>query len=148
MKSEILLLVNFVCTLYLLGLIWTVQRVHYKLFDRVGTSEFIAYESEHVRLITPIVAPVMVVELVTAALLVWRVPAGLSSNLLVLGLVAVVLIWLSTFLIQVPCHTRLSQGFDAAAYQRLVQSNWIRTCLWTGRAVLLTSMLSAFMTKP
>jgi hypothetical protein len=49
----------------------------------------------------------------------------------------------STFLVQVPLHERLSAGWDAAAHQRLVASNWVRTVLWTVRAVLVAAMLAA-----
>jgi hypothetical protein len=45
--------------------------------------------------------------------------------------------------VQVPLHERLSAGWDAAAHQRLVASNWVRTVLWTVRAVLVAAMLAA-----
>jgi hypothetical protein len=50
------------------------------------------------------------------------------------GLVA--LLWGVTFLVSVPCHAVLSQGFDASAHARLVDTNWIRTAAWTARAAL------------
>ncbi|MGI9470789.1 MAG: hypothetical protein ACR2NZ_04615, partial [Rubripirellula sp.] len=53
------------------------------------------------------------------------------------GLVLIVLIWLSTAFLQVPCHQQLSNGFDEAAYRRLVSSNWIRTALWTARGAMM-----------
>jgi hypothetical protein len=50
-------------------------------------------------------------------------------------------IWASTFLLQVPCHLRLSAGWDAATHRFLVDSNWIRTIAWTLRLVLAVAML-------
>jgi hypothetical protein len=46
-------------------------------------------------------------------------------------------VWGSTFLLQVPCHERLSAGWDEAVHARLVATNWIRTAGWTLRLVLL-----------
>jgi hypothetical protein len=36
------------------------------------------------------------------------------------------IIWLSTALLQAPYHQRLSQGFDLNVHQQLVRTNWIR----------------------
>jgi sugar (pentulose or hexulose) kinase len=48
-----------------------------------------------------------------------------------------VLIWASTFWLQVPQHLRLSEPYDSYAQQLLVQTNWIRTLAWTARGFLL-----------
>lgn len=142
MTSTTLFLLNLVSTLYLVGLIWTIQIVHYPLFDRVGRPDFIAYETAHNRLITPVVGPVMVVELATALLLAFGpCPIWLPRQMAVAGLLAVVAIWASTILLQAPCHARLLQGFDDSAYRQLVATNWIRTLLWTARGLLLVHIL-------
>lgn len=54
------------------------------------------------------------------------------SSLFMAALVA--LIWLSTFLIQVPIHQQLAKGKDLGLIDRLVRTNWIRTILWTLKA--------------
>lgn len=142
MNPNGIFLLNLASTLYLVGLIWTVQAVHYKLFDRVGADAFVRYETDHNRLITPIVGPIMLVELATSVLLVIGYsPAWLPRWVAVGGLIAVGMIWASTVFLQVPCHSRLLAGFDQATYQRLVNTNWIRTLLWSGRGVLLLVML-------
>jgi hypothetical protein len=42
----------------------------------------------------------------------------------------------------------LAQGFDAAAHDRLVQTNWLRTLGWTARAALAAWMVwVAFNTR-
>ena len=63
------------------------------------------------------------------------------EDLRALGAALVALIWGVTFLISVPCHAALSAGFDAAAHDRLVSTNWIRTIAWTARAALSVWML-------
>lgn len=50
-------------------------------------------------------------------------------------LITVLLIWLSTFLIQVPLHNALGVEKDTEAIRRLVQTNWIRTILWTVKGI-------------
>lgn len=122
-----------------------VQIVHYNLFDRVGDEAFVNYETDHGRLITPIVGPPMLLEMATAAMLLVSAPAGIPKGYAIAGFVAVILIWLSTFLIQVPCHNRLLSGFNETDYRMLVNSNWIRTILWTARGVLMTYLAGTLM---
>jgi hypothetical protein len=88
-----------------------------------------------------VVAPLMLAELATALLLLWQAPAGLARWQLWLGFALVGLIWLSTFAIQVQQHTILGRGFDQAAHQWLVLSNWIRTIAWSVRGALVLWML-------
>lgn len=146
MKVNVIFLINLVATWYMVGLIWMVQVVHYKLFDRVGEAEFVKYETDHSNLITPIVGLPMLVEIATAGMLLAFVPAGIPRWALVAAFIAVVAIWLSTALIQVPCHNRLTQnGFTQADYQLLVGSNWIRTILWTARGLLLAYFANKLM---
>ena len=141
MNGNLLFVLNLSATWYLVGLIWMVQIVHYNLFDRVETNAFTRYESDHTRLITPIVGPPMLMEIATAALLISYAPLGFPKWAAYTGLVAVVLIWISTAFIQVPCHTKLAEGFDQDTYIWLVRSNWIRTTLWTARGVLMSYFL-------
>jgi hypothetical protein len=125
-----LLLAHAAATWALVGLIWTVQLVQYPLFADVGPDAFPAFHARHTRQITWVVAPLMLAELATAVLLVARGPA---SPWLLASLVPLAAVWLSTWLVQVPLHDRLADGFDAAAHGRLVATNWIRTAAWTLR---------------
>jgi hypothetical protein len=136
-NAALIFVLNLASTWYMVGLIWMVQIVHYNLFDRVGASGFAAYEADHNRLITPIVALPMLVELVTAAMLFFVTPPGFPRWAAVVGIICVGLIWLSTAALQIPFHGRLSAGFDASAYRGLLLTNWIRTVLWSVRGGLL-----------
>ena len=104
---------------------------------------FPAYEAHHTRRTVWVVGPPIVVEALTAAWLAFTVPAGLPAALTGSGLVLVLIIWLSTSLLQVPCHRRLSHGFSHAVHHRLVLTNWIRTIAWSLRAVLAVWMASS-----
>lgn len=125
----VLLLAHLAATLFMTGVIWFVQVVHYPLMARVGTAGFAAYEMEHQRRATWVVLPAMILELTAAIGIAVVVPGELPT--IGLGLLAV--IWSSTFLIQVPCHERLRQGFDPVVHRRLVISNWLRTAAWSVR---------------
>ena len=117
------------------GVIWFVQIVHYPLFGFVGRGVFPEYEQRHVARTGRVVGPLMLAEAGCAvALAVLLEPGSLAHVLSIVGLVVLVLIWLSTFTIQVPLHRRLEGGQDQAVIRQLVRTNWIRTVLWTLRS--------------
>ena len=123
-------------TLVLVGLISTVQLVHYPLFAKVGLTEFADYQHEHVRRIRWLVVPLMTAELALATWLALAPPAPLQRWSAWLGLALAVGIWLATFAAQVPQHALLARGFDARAHAALVSGNWIRTAGWVARGAL------------
>jgi len=139
----LLLQVHAAATFYLVGLIWVIQRVHYPLFSHVGSTGFAAYEQLHVRRITPVVGPPMLVEAATAVALVALAPPEAPAGTLWLALLLLAAIWVSTALIQVPCHNALSRQFNEAAHERLVRTNWLRTVLWSVRGLLVLHILAS-----
>jgi len=126
----------------MVGIIWFVQVVHYPLFSRVGAGGYPAYQSAHSRLTTYVVVPPMLVELGTGIWLALRPPPFFPPALAWTGLALIAAVWLSTFFLQVPMHSRLERGFDAAAHRRLVASNWIRTAAWTARGGIVLVVLA------
>ena len=137
---DTVLLIHVGATWSLVGLIWFVQVVHYPLFASVGATEFAAYEARHTRRTAWVVAAFMPVEALTAGWLLADSPEGVADGIIAVGLVLVALVWLSTALWQAPLHGRLSDGYSAPLQRRLVQSNWLRTGLWTTRGVLVLVM--------
>lgn len=122
---------------FMTGLIWLIQIVHYPLMAQVGAAHFPRYHALHSARITFIVAPVMGIELLTAAaLLVFR-PEWCPAPVAIASLILAVGVWGVTFLHSVPCHNKLAQGYDAALLRRLIAGNALRTMLWTSRALLL-----------
>lgn len=134
---KLLVLVNLACSLYMTGLIWFVQVVHYPLFAQVGAVEFPGYEAGHSFRTTIVVAPVMLLELLVSVLLVVYAPAGMERWVVwaAAGMTAVVCA--STFFVQVPLHEQLAAAFVREAQEWLARSNWIRTIGWTVRSGLL-----------
>jgi hypothetical protein len=138
--SEIALWAQLVVTIFLFGLIWCIQVVHYPLMSHITAREFAEFHRQHSQRISSIVIVPMVLELGVSVTLVAFPPSGLAPSLPLLGLVLTAVIWASTFGIQVPLHRRLADGFDARVHRLLVRSNWVRTLSWSLRAVLAVAM--------
>jgi len=135
------LIVHAASTWFMVGLIWTIQTVHYPLFTRVGDAAFVRYEHEHTTRMGKLLALPAGVEIVTGAALVWTRPGEVGLWLVMVAGALLVAIWVVTALVQVPLHRRLGNGRDDVAIQRLVRRNRLRTGLWTARGVLVTAML-------
>lgn len=135
-----LAVVHVGATFAMTGLIWFVQIVHYPLFAVVAADSFVAYAERHVRQTSWVVAPLMLLEVVTSIGLLWCASDTLVAALAWLGSGLLVTIWLSTALQQVPCHRRLVAGHDPVVIRRLVRTNWIRTIAWTVRALVAVAI--------
>jgi hypothetical protein len=136
-----LFLIQLATTLAMTGIIWFVQIVHYPLFARVDPAAFTQYEAEHATRTGWVVGPLMCAELGSSMLMLsTRLrPAAIPLAAATAGAALVILIWLSTGLIQVPLHNRLAAGYDPHTIATLVATNWIRTLAWTARSALVLS---------
>jgi hypothetical protein len=138
-----LLILNLFSSFALCGLIWTIQLVHYPIFNYINAEHFGGAMGFHQQRISYIVIPLMAGELVTSATLVY-----ISDTLFTLhlaGLAAVVLIWLITLLLMVPLHKQLTKGYSPQKVRIVIRANWVRTVLWTlkslfGIALLFTAL--------
>ena len=125
-----------VSTLWLSGMIWTIQVVHYPLFAMVGEGGFAAYEAAHSSRISWLLLGPWAVQGVATAWVLLAPPAGVPRWLALLGAAFAAATVLVTVLVSVPQHGALSDGFDAAAHTTLVSTNWWRVVAWTGHAVV------------
>ena len=81
-----------------------------------------------------VVLPLMICEIIITT--AWFfLQTGLFYPIVAGGLVLVV--WCSTFTLQVPIHKRLQAGKDKSKIKRLVSTNWIRTIAWSLKAVVV-----------
>ena len=128
--------INLLVSWALFGLIWIVQLVHYPTFEFVDSQNFLAFHQHHTSAITLIVMPLMVAEVGLGLYLVKQQPAIYLGPLILVGL-----IWLSTFLIQVPIHNALGNEKDSFLIQKLVNTNWIRTILWTIKGIWVSYLV-------
>jgi len=138
-------LIHAAVTLALVGLIWTIQWIHYPLFIWTDQREFQRFAAAHARRTGHLVLPLMLVELITGVWLAWRAPEPVGAMPFYAGLALLALIWLSTFLWQMPQHRTLSRDWDDRAHRRLVRSNWVRTLAWTARGALMLWLLSGLV---
>lgn len=141
MTPEILRLLRWTeltSALFMTGLIWFVQVVHYPLLAKVG-AESTSYQAAHMTRTTWVVAAPMLAE---------------AGSCVFLGLLAVgpgwqrwpstallVVVWGATAFLLVPAHDALARGFDPEVHGRLVAANWIRTVAWTARAALCVAAM-------
>ena len=135
-EFELLLKVNFISTSVMVGVIWVIQLLHYPSFHFINDQKYIDFQHFHMRRISFIVVPVMLIELASALLLAYFFESSLTIILLAL----VLGIWAITFIFFTNMHQKLTDGYDQSTVDRLVQINWSRTALWSLRLIILLSI--------
>lgn len=135
-----LILAQLSAALYLVGVTWFVQIAYLPTLAGVVDSESLANPQRQMRRMTWVVAPPMAIEGITAVLLLWYHPAGMTSWLNATGVILLAVIWLSTALIQADFRKIRSRDFDTKSNRRLVSTNWIRTCCWTMRGAIVIGL--------
>jgi hypothetical protein len=128
-------------TLWLAGMIWTIQVVHYPLFALVGDDRFPAYASSHSTRISLLLLGPWAVQGVTTVWILLARPQGVPWWMVLVAAAAAATTVLVTVIASVAQHEVLGQGFDARAHAVLVRSNWVRTLAWSVHAGLALWML-------
>lgn len=141
MTTQNFLLTQAIVTTLMTGVIWVVQVVLYPLFapyaQKGEFSELEKLHSYYTPKITVVVLPLMFLELALSlgGVITW------ASHLELFLLLPVLAAWAATFFISVPCHNAIASNSEAQlkreAVSRLITTNWLRTFLWSGRAVAL-----------
>lgn len=139
--TDLLLITHAAASLFMTGLIWFVQIVHYPLFAEVPMESFSRYEERHQALTTRVVAPLMLVEIALAVAIALGMAPSVPAAWGWTGLGLAAAVWGATFLISVPLHDRLSRGKDDAVIRKLIVTNWVRTTLWSARGLLAVLMV-------
>jgi hypothetical protein len=120
----------------LVVLIWLVQLIIYPSFAHVDATGFIDWHRKYMARVSSLVIPLMLGQMFLVLKLVY-LTSVLTYFLMLSG---IAIIWISSFSLSVPCHNKLQEnGKDQAIIKRLIQTNWIRTILWT--AVFLTGLI-------
>ena len=91
----------------------------------------------HTKNISFLVIPLMIIEVVISIIICYFYFSILS--LINLSLVA--LIWITTFLLQVPSHNKLSTGKSITEIEKLVSGNVFRVYLWFFKAIVSTLII-------
>ena len=127
-----LLLLNFFITSFMFGLILTTQIVSYPLFLKVKSKNFANYHSFYVNRILFLVIPVMLIEFFLSILLI----SINSSYLIIFNFILIIFIFLTTYLIQVPIHNNIKLKSNNLLFNRLINTNWIRTIFWFLKSII------------
>ena len=133
MGIHILSDVHFISTSLMVGIIWVIQLLHYPAFHFIKEIDYVEFQHFHMQRISFIVVPVMILEFFSAFILAYYI----QSDLLILCLGILIVIWLVTFVFFTKLHQRLLNGYDKSIVDKLVQINWSRTILWTFRLIIL-----------
>ncbi len=126
---NIILIIHAFACWFMCGLIWLVQVLVYPNFKIVGQNEFQSFHEFHLKRITWIVAPLMVVELGSS---IWILFLN-QNSIYWANLFSVILIWGQTAFVNIPSHNRLSFDIEKTKLE-MVSGNWPRTVIWSTRS--------------
>ena len=121
-------ILNLALSGILMGIILMTQFISYPLLKSIPKDAFTDYHATYTGYIAPLVGPLMVFELIVISILTFQDP---TNTIHIASTALVIMIWLSTFLIQVPLHNKLSKAFHLGKINKLIRSNWIRTLGWS-----------------
>ena len=108
------------------------QFINYPLFKSIK-SDFTDYHKKYTERMGYVVAPLMIIELV----LVTYIIIHHKENLFVIFIfLLTIIIWASTFFIQVPIHNTLSKKKEKNKIIKLNKSNYIRTICWILKLII------------
>lgn len=130
-------LLQLLVTWIMAGMMWYAQVVHYPLYNKIKEG-FVEYERSHIRRAACLLGPLMLIEVITAIILIGIVPHGTEKILAWVNILLLILIWLITFLFQVTYHQKLRVQFSQKWIRGLINSNWIRSFLWTAKGCVVT----------
>lgn len=139
----VVLVVHAAVSFAMTGIMWLVQIAYYPNLALIGTDDFPKYEQTHVRRVTRPAWAMLWLELLSGLALAFVATRSLLREASYANLALLLVIWCSTWFVQVPLHRRLSDGFDTQAHRRLVRTNWVRTLVYTVRAAGLIVLLCA-----
>jgi len=142
-----LFLITFALVFYGMGAASVESFVNYPTWPLIGANEFRAYH----RALGPLIIGYMVIPLLVATaltmLLLWIRPASIPRWMVWLALVLQLVVWVSTFTIQLPIQGQLSaEGLSLPLIDHLrVTSFWFRRVPHMATALLFLWMMSVLL---
>lgn len=131
------LFTNLVVTIFMTGICFYIQFVHYPLFLFIAEGDMPIYLQKHQRFSSLLIFPVMTLETFTAF---WLCFEPIFTNLRFyfnFAFLLVLIIWITTLFLQFPCYRKLLDRYNEKAILFLIRSNWIRTVVWSMRTLLM-----------
>ena len=146
-NSVWLFLITFALVFYGMGAASVETFVNYPTWPLIGPNEFRAYH----RALSPLIIGYMVIPLLVATiltiLLLWFRPAAIPRWMIWLAIVLQLVVWVSTFTIQLPIQGQLSaDGLSLPLIDRLrVTSFWFRRVPHMANAFLFLWMMAVLL---
>jgi len=126
-------LIQIISNSVLLGIILVTQFITYPSFLSVSKQKFYHFHNKYVNRISFIVIPFMILELFSLCYISYI----LNDFLLIKSLIILLSIWLSTFIIMVPLHNKLSSKYEKELVIKLINYNWLRTLMWSIKLIFI-----------
>ena len=119
--------------------------VTYPSFKLIKSSIFSEFHKSYTNKMLFIVAPVMILELISSLLLV--IFDMNDNNTGIVLLITLMLIWFLTFFTIVPIHNKLSVNYNKDLNQKLIKYNGLRTILWIIKLILFVGFCDYLATN-
>jgi len=138
-----IVIVHAGATWFLVGLIWTIQLVHYPSFSSIDPASYSSFQKRHMDRMGQLVGLPWLIEGICVLALFLLAPDGRIRLLATLGGLLEIVVIGVTIRASIPAHDALSHGFDESAHRRLLRSNWWRTAAWTTRGIIALIVLTS-----
>lgn len=133
---ELIVIGHLSSTWLLVGLIWTIQLVHYPSFLSIADDSYADFQERHMRSMAQLIGfPWLIEGLSVLGLFVFAPDTQTRVIATVGGLLEALIIGV-TIGSAIPAHEVLTRGFDPDAHRSLLRSNWIRSAAWTARGII------------
>ena len=119
--------------------------VTYPSFKLIKSSIFSEFHKSYTNKMLFIVAPVMILELISSLLLV--IFDMSDNNTGIVLLITLMLIWFLTFFTIVPIHNKLTVNYNKDLNQKLIKYNGLRTILWIIKLMLFVGFCDYLATN-
>ena len=113
------------------------QFISYPILLKIDENNFRRYYDDYINRIAFIAGPLMIAEIITGFMLLFFI----LNTIIKISFFILLLIWMSTFAIQVPIHDRLSVKHSSKLIKNLIFTNWIRTFFWIFKLLILCPLL-------
>ena len=131
-----MLIIHLIATSVMVGVIWTIQLVHYPSFHFIELNQYTTFQRFHMSRISYVVIPAMLTELFTLILII--ISMDQVDPIILASALFLIVIWLMTAVFFSGVHQKLTLGYDQTVVDKLVKLNWGRTLLWTLRLLLIS----------
>ena len=142
---NIIVYISLFTNLIMVGVSLITQFVTYPSFKLIKSSIFSEFHKSYTNKMVFIVAPVMILELISSLLLVTFDMNDNNTGIVLL--ITLMLIWFLTFFTIVPIHNKLSVNYNKDLNQKLIKYNGLRTILWIIKLILFVGFCDYLATN-